>query len=117
MCAECRVGLVPNRKADGGVVFGAALLHMVKPLLKRNLCPKYGYMPSKPKAAPALTREERRQARWTARLERQEAEYRANQAREEAEYQANLAAGLVTPEPPEPTDLEIIRHRSKLTAT
>jgi hypothetical protein len=103
MCADCRIGLVPNRKADGGVVFGAALVHMVRPLLKRNLCAKYGYTAPKPVAVPApkLTPEERRLARFIRKNDRITAEREADRAREEAEYQAHLAAGTLKPEPTE----------------
>jgi hypothetical protein len=113
MCAACRIGLVPNRKADGGVVFGAPLLHMVKPVLKRNLCPKYGYMPAKPKAAPApkLGAEDKRLARFIRKNDRITAEREADRKREEAAYAADLAAGLVQPEP---TEAQIYAHRSIL---
>jgi hypothetical protein len=108
ICSACRVAIAPKQKADGGLAFPLQLVHTVP----KTKCKRYASVAPIPVVVtPVLSREERRQARWTARIEMQETQRRAEREREEAEYQANLAAGLI---PPEPTDAQIVAHRSKL---
>jgi len=88
LCSACRTSIVPNRKPDGGVVFGAALVHAVKPRLKRDLCGKHGYLPPVAPAAPAPTREERRQAKWAARDAADLVKFQAQRDADDAAFKA-----------------------------
>ena len=123
ICSACRKAVAPNRKADGGIVFGAVLVHRTKPALRRDLCGKYGYAPTMvvPVAAPGpkLTAHEKRLARMLRSNDRLTAEREAQRVRDEAFAASGHDFGA--PEPTdaqvwahEPTDEQVWAHRSKL---
>jgi hypothetical protein len=113
VCGGCRQPLQPNTKADGGIVFGAVLVHRTKPALRRDLCGKYGYAPTMvvPVAAPGpkLTAHEKRLARMLRSNDRLTAEREAQRVRDEAFAASGHDFGA-----PEPTDAQVWAHRSKL---
>jgi hypothetical protein len=87
-CSACRGTLIPERKPDGGAVFGGGMVHAVKPIVKgRDLCKRYRYT-AVVESPRKLTREERRQAKWDARNAALDARLKAEREAEKAAMDA-----------------------------